>query len=469
MQLMRQPTVPRLRIRSVRALAAVAVLASALVVASIDAASAIPGQQRWVERYDRIGDSDYGIDTAVSPDGSTVFVTGASLTTSEDDDIATIAYAASDGTKKWEQRYGRPDGFDVGVAIAVSPDGSTVFVTGTSNRFASSDDFVTVAYAASNGAQLWVRRYTRAADTVDRGAAVLVSPDSQTVFVTGQSHSSSSTAYVTIAYAAADGTRLWRTVSDGTEQGNAMALSADGTRVFVTGGIETAGNMDYETIALDASTGAAVWEKTFNGEANGDDAGMAVGVGPSGSKVFVTGRSDGPTTLGNYATIAYGADGSERWVRRFHAPADIYSIMALAVAPNGSRIVVTGWGERDGHEQFATVAYGASGAKAWADRYDGPVNKDSFGADVDISPDSSQAIVTGKSWTAKGGYNFATIAYGVTHGPRLWVRRYDGPDGLYDSPSAVAISPTGSRAFVVGDSDSIDRHTDYLTVAYSLR
>jgi hypothetical protein len=158
--------------------------------------------------------------------------------------------------------------------------------------------------------------------------------------------------------------------------------------------------------------------------------------------VFVTGRSDGPTTHGNYATIAYGAaDGTERWVRRPHAPAGVYSIRVLAVAPNDSRIVVAGRRERHGHDRFTTVAYGASGATACADRYDGPVDKERLGTDVAISPDSSQAIVTGRSWAAKGRYNFATIAYGLTHGRRLWVRRYDGPDGIFDSASAVAISP----------------------------
>jgi hypothetical protein len=447
----------------------VAALAAAIVGAPIGVASAAPGQQRWVQRFDRIAGTDFATDAAVSPDGATVFVTGGSLSTSENHDFATFAYAASDGRQKWQARYGSVDTFDVASALAVSPDGSKVFVTGTSNSFETSDDFVTVAYAASTGAQLWVRRYTRASDTVDRAAAVLVSPDSKTVFVTGQSHSSSSAAYVTFAYAAVGGKRLWRTVSDGSAQANAMALSPDGSRVFIAGGTDT-GTMDFVTTALNASTGATVWSKTFNGEASGDDAGVAIGVGPSGSKVFVTGRSDEATSGGDFATIAYGsADGSERWVARFHAPGEIYTNMALDVAPNGSRIVVTGSGVRGGHEQYATVAYGASGAQAWADRYDGPVHKNSYSTDVEISPDSSQAIVTGASWSASHGYDFATVAYGLTHGPRRWVRRYDGPDGLTDAASAVAVGPSGSRAFVTGDSDSVDRLTDYLTVAYSLR
>ena len=462
---------PARSLRSVT-LVALSVLASTIVVASTDLASATSGEQRWVKRYNYSSGTDFGVDGVVSPDGSTVYVTGASLTTSENHDIATIAYAASDGAQKWIQRYGGPGySWDIGVALTVSPDGSTVFVTGTSTG-SSNEDYVTLAYAASNGTPLWVRRYTRTSDTDDEGAAILVAPDGQTVFVTGRSHSPSSSAFATIAYAAADGTRLWNTVSDGINQPNAIAQSADGTRLFVTGGvIGTTGNKDYVTIALDANTGAKVWEQRFNGEADGDDAAMAVGVGPAGSRVFVTGRSDATSTLGNYATIAYGADdGSQRWVRRFHAPAQSYSGMALAVAPNGSRIVVTGYGARGDHEEFVTVAYGASGAKAWADRYDGPIDKNSLAFDVAITRDSGKAIVTGQSWAVRAkGNDVATIAYGVTHGPRLWVRRYDGPDSLSDRGAAVTIAPNGSTAFVVGTSESDVYFDDYLTIAYRLK
>ena len=150
----------QLTVRSLRGLAAVVVIASSLVVASTDSASANPGQRRWVQRYD-YGGTDFVTDSAVSPDGSTVFVTGASFTTSENHDIATIAYTASDGTPRWERRYAGPDlDWDIGSAIAVSPDGSTVFVTGTSWSFASGDDYVTVAYAASDG-KLMTRTWSK--------------------------------------------------------------------------------------------------------------------------------------------------------------------------------------------------------------------------------------------------------------------------------------------------------------------
>jgi hypothetical protein len=455
---------------------AAALLVSTFLIASSDVASAAPGHLRWVKRYNSgEAGTDFATDNATSPDGSTVYVTGASLTTSENHDVATIAYRASDGHMKWVQRYGGPFGdWDIGTAIAVSPDGSQVFVTGTSYSNTTKDDFITIAYAASDGKRLWVRRYTRASDTDDEGSAIVVSPDGQLVLVTGRSHSSTSSALATVAYAAADGTRLWHTVTaDGINQPDAMVLSPDGTRVFVAGGVNgTTGNKDYVTVALDATTGGNLWEQRFNGAADGDDVATAIGIGPAGDRLFVTGRSDGATTLGNYTTIAYGADdGSERWVRGFAAPAHSYDDVKLAVAPNGSRIVVTGYGAHGNHDEFVTVAYGASGTKAWSDRYDGPLDKTSRAFDVAITRDSKKAIVTGQTVTvATSSYDVATIAYGVTNGPRLWVRRYDGPDHFNDrGGNSVAIAPNGSTAFVAGESEGNIDLDDYLTLAYSLK
>ena len=57
------------------------------------------------------------------------------------------------------KRYNGPgNGDDVAYALGVSPDGSKVFVTGRSTG-STSADYATVAYDASSGTQLWVKRY----------------------------------------------------------------------------------------------------------------------------------------------------------------------------------------------------------------------------------------------------------------------------------------------------------------------
>jgi hypothetical protein len=65
-----------------------------------------------------------------------------------------VAYDASTGAQLWVERYNGPGkADDYAYALAVSPAGSGVFVTGESAGSTGSLDYATLAYGETCGAQ----------------------------------------------------------------------------------------------------------------------------------------------------------------------------------------------------------------------------------------------------------------------------------------------------------------------------
>jgi len=118
----------------VRALVTGAVLALAAVAPA--GSPGTGGGQLWTARYDGRGLADEAFALAGSPDGSRVFVTGWSKGTIPNSfEYATVAYDEATGARLWARRYGGPSKLrNFARADAVSPDGTKVFVTGASSQ-----------------------------------------------------------------------------------------------------------------------------------------------------------------------------------------------------------------------------------------------------------------------------------------------------------------------------------------------
>jgi DNA-binding beta-propeller fold protein YncE len=282
--------------------------------------SATDGQVLWVSRYDgpahgeeESNDEAYSI--AVSTDGKKVFVTGSSGGMGSDSDYATIAYKVADGTELWVRRYNGPgNSADFPQALVLSPDGRRVFVTGYSYSANSFSDYATIAYDAATGLRVWLRRYDDPISGFDFAYALALSPDGTKLFVTGSCDEiDTGTDFVTLAYDAATGERIWRRRYNGpannSDSPSAIAVSPDGKELFVTGlssGIVSADfPFDYATIAYSTSSGDTLWLGRYNGSGNKSDVPTDLAISPDGSRVFVTGSSDGITSGTDYLTLAY--------------------------------------------------------------------------------------------------------------------------------------------------------------------
>jgi DNA-binding beta-propeller fold protein YncE len=433
----------------------------------------------WTKRYNGPGNSiDSASRVVASPDGTKIYVTGQSAGATSDSDYATIAYNATTAAVVWTKRYNGPaNGADAASAIAVSPDGTKLYVTGRSTGSTSDSDYATIAYNATTGAVVWTTRYNGLSNNYDAARTVAVSPDGTKVYVSGESIGSTGDwDYATVAYNAMTGAVVWTKryngTTDSTDAAYAVTVSPDSTKVYVTGLSFGSTGSDYATIAYNAATGAVVWTKRYNGTGNGEDYASAVAVSPDGTKVYVTGRSVGSTTDSDYATIAYNATtGTVVWAKRYNGPANSGDYAsAVVVSPDSTKVFVTGDSLGSTANctcyDYATVAYSAtSGAVVWAKRYNGPANRDDDASAVAVSPDGNKVYVTGQSGGSTGKYDYATVAYNALSGAVVWAQRYNGPGD--DDASAVTVSPDGTKVCVTGQSIGSTTNFDYVTIAYS--
>jgi len=160
--------------------------------------STATGARLWATTYpaDNAGGPDNVI--AVSPDGRRVYVTGWG-------GAVTIAYAARTGKRLWVSRSNHKrvslDG------LAVSPDGATVYEAGHGSVSGRGRYIAVIAYDAATGRQRWLRYYTRVNRAEAALWAVAVSPDGSTVYVSGEAGAELPSSYslLVLAYQAATG------------------------------------------------------------------------------------------------------------------------------------------------------------------------------------------------------------------------------------------------------------------------
>jgi sugar lactone lactonase YvrE len=453
--------------RSVLNAVACTALAGALLAGTGALASTSGGgSQRWTAGYD-LGANAWSDAVALSPDGSTVYVTGTTDQGSSDSRFATLAYDASTGAKNWVANYtatSNPGQYGRGNALAVSPDGSTLFVTGSSScsgcGVPAFDGYSTIAYDTSTGDRLWAARYA-----VDGGPySIAVSPNGARLFVNGQAEGGDASA--TVAYDASNGNQLWALPSDDGPAywGGGLSVSPDNTTVFVVGTSHSATGCysesgGYHTAAYHASNGSLRWMSSYQ-IANDHVCGTATSldVSANGSTVLVTGYggSGGGSVTNRSGTVAYDAvTGNQLWARQDTNISVLGgdTVVHLAASPDGSKVFVLGSDCADSPcpvQPFATVAYDvATGHRLWVSRYDG--GGLGYPNALAVSSDGSTVFETGQETVpciapcASSGVDAPLVAYDAETGSERWATTFADNNAW-----ALAVSPDGSSVYLAG-------------------
>ncbi|SEH00461.1 Peptidase inhibitor I9 [Nonomuraea solani] len=445
-----------------------------------------PTPEKWAATYGAAGGKDSAEYIATDPTGKRVYVTGASYGSTPgllSPSIATVAYDAATGAELWSKSYVGPAGnFDEPAAIGVSPDGSRLYVVGISAGTDTGNDAVTLAYDTATGKELWATRHTGQGQATEFGNGLAIAPDGKSVYVTGMESRGEGGVedYFTVAYDAATGKRTWLSHYDGpgegtssTDDGRVIQVTPDGSKLFVSGqsqGEEGTGLADWGTVAYNAATGEQLWTARHNGPANGID--IPSGMAADDKTVFVTGASVHPDTQTDAMTIAYDATtGREIWADRYDGPGhQSDNPHDLTLVPGG-RLYVTGntTGEGTGAD-FTTIAFDpATGGRAWVRRYDGPAKAEDYAMGVRPTPDGTKVVIAGQSEVDAAGSDYVTIAYDAATGAEVWSGRYDGAAGARDDAHALAVdaSAEGVRIFVTGASATGGTPPDAVEVDYA--
>jgi hypothetical protein len=372
-----------------------------------------------------------------------------------------LARAAS-VTPDWATKYPAA----VLLANATSADGSEVFATGWIGTGATRT-FLTIAYDGATGGQLWAKTY--GGGQQDQGSSVAVSPDGSTVYVAGSHTVDEATLdldWATVAYDASNGDVRWSRTYDApavdeSEDRASAVLAAPNGLVYVTGQKVTGdGHRDFRTAAYEGSTGATRWSAVTR-----PGSGLGLALSPDGSTLVVRGNYAG-NLIG---TVTYNAlTGVQGWWRAWDGPDNIQALSRDVVfTPDGKHILSAGIvATSDGGYDYALLRYGAAdGVFYWARRYRGvPGYSEDFLTSIAMAPDGATVFVTGYGSKGTDTADYATVAYDPDSGVQKWVKRFNA--GGTDQAESIAVDPTGAEVYVSGQSEGTVSGFDFVTLTY---
>lgn len=335
---------------------------------------------------------DEGSGVATAPDNS-VYVTGTTLSFGGGDRDAFLLKYDATGALVWQRTFGTAPGEpsfladDFGRAVAVSPDGLAIYISG---RFGNGSVFV--ARFDPAGTLVWQRTWGENGSIANGVAAT-----NTDVYVTGGTNSLQRQSDAILLKFSADGTLQWNIAwgGEGFDNAHDVAVGTDG--VYFAGETNSFNANDAFVAKVDTN-GTVSWARDWAALDRDGFPGLtsAFGVGTTADGgVVITGNASDIGTLNNTILVKYNAAGTLVWQKiggpGFGGGLDVAEASDGALFVTGSILADTKDPEVFGG--FAFVAeFGTDGRKKKASTWGGSPNESASGEAIAVSPNGTIAV-----------------------------------------------------------------------------
>lgn len=405
-------------------------------------------------------------DMTIDASGNVV-VTGKSKTTSNKDDYATIKFNSS-LVAQWTNTLDQANKTDRATGVYVDAAGD-VYVTGRSNN-GSDDDYLTMKYLSANGANGWSNYKIFDSNGDDQAADI--AGNANEVVVTGTKTNGFQTDIQTVAYAPSNGAQLWSTAyanaNGKNENPNHIAVNASDVTI-VTGTVNVSASVttNNDILVLKYNgLGAEQFVKIIGGNSNVDDNGSASLLDGSGN-IYTVGALVNSSTMKDAALIEHDNAGTLQFNKTYNGSGE-FTEKGVALCMSSGVLYSTGYTYVYGEDRnFCTIKYDAAGNKVWTKMLNGP-NSDTD-EPIGIAADGSGNIyVVGRSKNAANNYDIFIIKYNPA-GDTIWTRNYDAGITTDETASDLAVDASGN-IYVTGVADNdatLLTNNDFITLKYN--